>query len=85
MTSIPFDTHRFVDTLRKSGVDGKQAIAHKDALCDASFATQADLREMEQRIKLDIVKWMIGVALAQTVLIVGLMNLELYAKVILHP
>ncbi|VFM95363.1 MAG: hypothetical protein BECKG1743D_GA0114223_100898 [Candidatus Kentron sp. G] len=84
MTSIPFDTHGFVDTLRKSGVDEKQAIAHKDALCDASFATGADLRGMEQRIeldivrcKLDIVEWMIGVALAQTALIIGLMNLFL--------
>nr|VFK53746.1 MAG: hypothetical protein BECKTC1821F_GA0114240_100356 [Candidatus Kentron sp. TC] len=29
MVSIPFDTHRFVETLRKSGVEERQAAAHQ--------------------------------------------------------
>nr|VFJ60472.1 MAG: hypothetical protein BECKFW1821A_GA0114235_11031 [Candidatus Kentron sp. FW]VFJ62442.1 MAG: hypothetical protein BECKFW1821B_GA0114236_10744 [Candidatus Kentron sp. FW] len=75
MTAIPFDTHRFIQTLRKAGVEEEQAIAHKDALGEAAFATKADLVEMEQRIKLDIIKWMVGVALAQSALVVGLIDL----------
>nr|VFJ91121.1 MAG: hypothetical protein BECKH772A_GA0070896_1002716 [Candidatus Kentron sp. H]VFJ91970.1 MAG: hypothetical protein BECKH772B_GA0070898_1002315 [Candidatus Kentron sp. H]VFJ98813.1 MAG: hypothetical protein BECKH772C_GA0070978_1002516 [Candidatus Kentron sp. H] len=75
MSAVPFDTHRFVETLRDAGVPERQAVAHKDALGEASFATKADLRETEQRIKVELIKWMIGLALAQTALVVGLIDL----------
>nr|VFK27217.1 MAG: hypothetical protein BECKMB1821G_GA0114241_102614 [Candidatus Kentron sp. MB]VFK31046.1 MAG: hypothetical protein BECKMB1821I_GA0114274_102015 [Candidatus Kentron sp. MB]VFK75497.1 MAG: hypothetical protein BECKMB1821H_GA0114242_102414 [Candidatus Kentron sp. MB] len=74
MTAIPFDTHDFVQKLRDAGVPNEQAIAHKDALCDASFATKADLRDMEHRIKIEMIKWMIGIAIAQTAIVVGLIS-----------
>nr|VFK20707.1 MAG: hypothetical protein BECKLPF1236B_GA0070989_12221 [Candidatus Kentron sp. LPFa]VFK68393.1 MAG: hypothetical protein BECKUNK1418G_GA0071005_12321 [Candidatus Kentron sp. UNK]VFK73679.1 MAG: hypothetical protein BECKUNK1418H_GA0071006_12501 [Candidatus Kentron sp. UNK] len=50
MDAIPFDTHEFVRTLRQAGVDEKQAIAYKDALKGAAFATRHDLEMMENRI-----------------------------------
>lgn len=81
MTAIPFDTHSFVEKLRDAGVPNEQAVAHKDVLCDASFATKADIdglrlemRGMEHRIKLDMIKWMVGIAIAQTAIVVGLIS-----------
>nr|VFK16292.1 MAG: hypothetical protein BECKLFY1418C_GA0070996_102234 [Candidatus Kentron sp. LFY] len=82
MTSIPIDTHGFVETLRKAGVPEQQAIAHKDAICNASFATGPDLREVEQRIhtemargRAEIIRWVVGAALAQTVLLIALFEM----------
>jgi len=54
MTAVPFDTLKFVETLRKAGVAEQQAIAHKDALSEAAFATKADLREMELRLTIKV-------------------------------
>nr|VFK36390.1 MAG: hypothetical protein BECKSD772F_GA0070984_100156 [Candidatus Kentron sp. SD]VFK38621.1 MAG: hypothetical protein BECKSD772E_GA0070983_100155 [Candidatus Kentron sp. SD] len=66
MTAIPFDTHHFVKTLTDVDVPEKQVTAHKNALVEAaSFATKADLDAMEHRIKFDIIKWMIGLTIAQ--------------------
>nr|VFK21174.1 MAG: hypothetical protein BECKLPF1236B_GA0070989_12415 [Candidatus Kentron sp. LPFa]VFK25606.1 MAG: hypothetical protein BECKLPF1236A_GA0070988_104822 [Candidatus Kentron sp. LPFa]VFK35602.1 MAG: hypothetical protein BECKLPF1236C_GA0070990_103973 [Candidatus Kentron sp. LPFa]VFK67870.1 MAG: hypothetical protein BECKUNK1418G_GA0071005_11717 [Candidatus Kentron sp. UNK]VFK69953.1 MAG: hypothetical protein BECKUNK1418H_GA0071006_102135 [Candidatus Kentron sp. UNK] len=82
MIAVPFDTYKFIDTLREAGVEEKQAIAHKNALAGAAFATKADIdmlrlemREMEQRIKIEIIKWMVGLSVAQTALVVGLIQL----------
>nr|VFJ69815.1 MAG: hypothetical protein BECKFM1743C_GA0114222_105341 [Candidatus Kentron sp. FM]VFJ70540.1 MAG: hypothetical protein BECKFM1743A_GA0114220_105531 [Candidatus Kentron sp. FM]VFK18047.1 MAG: hypothetical protein BECKFM1743B_GA0114221_105211 [Candidatus Kentron sp. FM] len=81
MNAIPFDTHEFVETLSEAGIPREQAIAHKNALRKAAFATSADIdqlrlemREMEQRIKLDMIKWMVGIAIAQTAAVVGLIG-----------
>nr|VFK61949.1 MAG: hypothetical protein BECKTC1821F_GA0114240_106517 [Candidatus Kentron sp. TC] len=50
MTDIPFDTHEFVETLREAGVEKEQAIAHKDALSKAAFATKADIERLTSNI-----------------------------------
>jgi len=69
MTTITFDTHKFVRRLREAGFEEKQAEAvteaFKDAnveLAEASAATQAssdlatklDLKELELRLELKI-------------------------------
>nr|VFJ50177.1 MAG: hypothetical protein BECKDK2373C_GA0170839_102813 [Candidatus Kentron sp. DK] len=55
MTAIPFDTHRFVENLRAAGVPNEQAVAHKDALANAAFATGGDIGELRGEIeKLEI-------------------------------
>jgi hypothetical protein len=61
MTTITFDTFRFVERLKAAGISEVQAIAFKDAFndaqADADWATKTDInelrrdmREMEQRL-----------------------------------
>ncbi len=73
MSSITFDTLKFVDTLREAGFDEKQAKALAKAQAEANeqseFVTKQDLTEA----KLDIVKWMIGLFLAQTALLIAVL------------
>nr|VFJ57683.1 MAG: hypothetical protein BECKDK2373B_GA0170837_10682 [Candidatus Kentron sp. DK] len=75
MTAIPFDTHEFVGTLRKAGVGEQAAVAHKNALINAAFATKADLNEMEHRVIAKVAVMLSVHALAQAALVVGLIEL----------
>jgi len=54
MSTITFDTLKFVETLEGAGVDRKQASAFAAAVRDshetAELATKADLRELEVRM-----------------------------------
>lgn len=79
MSSITFDTMKFVDTLKEAGFDEKQAKALAKAQSEAnehsSFVTKQDLSEA----KLDIVKWMIGLFLGQTALL-----LTVFPKILGH-
>lgn len=58
MTAITFNTLKFVQTLRDSGVDGKQAEAIASAVSDAQamaeLATKHDLKELELTLSRDI-------------------------------
>lgn len=79
MTAVTFDTLKFVKTLEAAGVDPKQAEAIADAQREAfaelvsvsDLVTKHDLAEM----KFDLLKWIVGLALAQTGLVVGLIKL----------
>jgi hypothetical protein len=70
MSTITFDTLRFVERLEKSGVPREQAAAiaeaFKDASGEAELATKHDLEKLEVRIiaELNLVKWMLGAILA---------------------
>ena len=77
MTTITFDTHKFVRKLESSGLPTSQAEAIADAFKDASgeaeVATKRDVEHLETRIdKLDmrltgemtLIKWMLGLLLA---------------------
>jgi len=54
MSTITFDTLKFVETLEDAGVDRKQAsafaVAVRDSHESAELATKADLRELEVRM-----------------------------------
>jgi hypothetical protein len=54
MTAITFDTLKFVQTLRESGVDNKQAEAIAAAVREthdsADLATKRDLKELELQL-----------------------------------
>lgn len=54
MTAITFDTLKFVERLKHSGISEKQAKAISEAFKDAQFeaevATKSDLRELEYRM-----------------------------------
>lgn len=80
MSTITFDTLKFVERLEKAGVTREQASAFADAqkeafaeALDTSFATKtdieavrADITKLEARIagEIALVKWMLGVVIA---------------------
>jgi len=73
MAFITFDTLKFSDRLKEAGVPPAQAEAEARALAEAlsasDIATKADLLEL----KMDIIKWMVGLALAQVGLLIGIL------------
>ncbi len=76
MATVTFDTLKFVERLKAGGVPEAQAKAMAEAQQEAlsesvatQFATKADLAEP----KLDVIKWMVGLALAQISLLVGIL------------
>lgn len=86
MTTITFDTLKFVHKLRDSGMPEPQAEALAEAFkqisSEAELATRQDIRELELRleakisdIKFDLVKWIAGMLLAQAGLIAALVKL----------
>ena len=54
MTTIAFDTHKFIRTLKESGIPENQAEAIAEAFrtahVEAELATKSDLRELEYRL-----------------------------------
>jgi hypothetical protein len=54
MATITFDTHKFIRTLKDSGIPENQAEAiaeaFKEAHLEAELATKTDLRELEYRL-----------------------------------
>jgi hypothetical protein len=54
MSAIAFDTHKFIRTLKESGIPENQAEAIAEAFrsahIEAVLATKADLRELEYRL-----------------------------------
>ncbi|TSE19705.1 hypothetical protein Talka_01424 [Tepidimonas alkaliphilus] len=73
MSSIAFDTHKFVKRLQSSGLTPEQAEALvdalKDAVTDSQVATKHDLAEL----KYDLLKWIVGLALAQFGVLIGIL------------
>jgi len=83
MTTATFDTHRFINRLKDAGLNEKQAEAMTDAVMEindgADLVTKRDLalanaetkRDMAE-MKYDLLKWVIGLAMAQLALLIGL-------------
>lgn len=80
MTSVTFDTHKFVRKLKEAGFDEKQAEGLTDAMRaaieGAELVTRRDLREMEQRLDtkfealkgdMTLGKWMMGALVAMAI------------------
>ena len=68
------DTHKLIASLQKRGFSAQQAEGITEAIreIDASaLATKADLREL----KIDLIKWMIGVQFAYGALIIAVVAL----------
>lgn len=77
MSSITFDTHKFVRKLQEAGFDQKQAEGLSEAMLsaidDSELASRRDLREMELRLEpkfesikgdMSLLKWMMGALIA---------------------
>jgi len=84
MSTLTFDTHEFIKTLTDSGFEPRQAEAvskaFKTASGEAELATKRDLEilTMELTLKMadhkaDIIKWMVGLSLAQLGLLIGIL------------
>ena len=79
MTTITFDTHKFIRKLRSAGFAEEQAEAVADAFAEAQSESlpvtrdylDARLFEMENHL----VKWGIGLALGQFAMIAAMLKL----------
>lgn len=80
MATITFDTLKFVERLKAAGVSDAQAKAEAEAFAEvlntADVATKRDLKEMEStlrrdmaELKVDLLKWVVGLLLGQTALL----------------
>jgi hypothetical protein len=84
MSTITFDTLRFVTRLKESGLSDLQSVAiteaFKEAHGEAEVATKADIRELELKFearmsenKAELIRWIIGAGFLQTALITALL------------
>lgn len=81
--AIPFDTLKLAQTLRdKAKFSSEQAEQTASALAEAfgdwqdkqQLVTKADLAVALAEIKTDLIKWLIGVSVAQGTLIIALLK-----------
>ncbi|MEO5328734.1 MAG: hypothetical protein H7829_10865 [Magnetococcus sp. THC-1_WYH] len=88
MTTITFDTLEFTEQLKEFGVPENQAKGHARAMAHIleqveesrlkEMATKRDIKELEVKIaetKTETIKWMVGLLLAQTGLIITALKL----------
>ena len=84
MTTITFDTLKFVTRLKDSGLSESQAIAiteaFREAHGEAEVATKLDIREPELKFaahmsenKAELIRWIVGAGFLQTALITALL------------
>ena len=77
MSHITFDTLKFVETLKEAGMEEKQAkaisTAYKNASEDQELVTKQDMSMALAEMKYDLLKWIIGLALAQFTVLIGIL------------
>jgi len=77
MSHITFDTLKFVETLKESGIEEKQAkaisAAYQSASEDQELVTKQDMAMALAEMKYDLLKWIIGLALAQFTVLIGIL------------
>ncbi|MFZ3019010.1 MAG: hypothetical protein WA056_11200 [Gallionella sp.] len=77
MSTVTFDTLKFVETLKKSGFDEEKAkgiaTAYQGASDDKELVTKQELQMQLTEMKFDMLKWIIGLALAQFSVLIGIL------------
>jgi hypothetical protein len=84
MSTVTFDTLRFVTRPKDSGLSDLQSVAiteaFREAHDEAEVATKADIRELELQFeawmsenKAELIRWIIGAGFLQTALISALL------------
>lgn len=79
MASLTFDTLKFVEKLEKAGIPRAHAKAEAEALAEIieinaeNLITKKDLQLAMADLKADLMKWVIGLALAQVGLLVSIL------------
>ncbi|MBF0175455.1 MAG: DUF1640 domain-containing protein [Magnetococcales bacterium] len=86
MTTITFDTLKYVKVLKAAGFDEVQAEAMAQAQSDfvkqvqesnlKELATKADLKLAISELKAETIKWMFGVAAGQAMFIIAILKLS---------
>lgn len=79
MTTISFDTRKFVERLKAADIPEAQAKAEAEALGEV-LADTIQIRELATKgdlelAKADIIKWVAGLLLAQAALVASLVKL----------
>jgi len=83
MGAMTFDTLKFAKKLESSGLPISQAEAiaeaFKDASGEAELATKQDVKELDMALrghiaemKYDLIKWIVGLSLAQIAILIGI-------------
>jgi hypothetical protein len=78
MSTITFDTLKFVETLEAAGLPTSQAKAIAEAFRDATgteLVTRDFLKAELEASKNDMIKWVAGMLIAQAALIAALVKL----------
>ena len=79
MSTITFDTHQFIVKLKETGITERQAEVLietiKESQATAELVTKKDLATALAETKLDIIKWIAGMLLAQVAVIAALVKL----------
>ncbi|HIJ84921.1 MAG: hypothetical protein HW380_3431 [Magnetococcales bacterium] len=81
MTTITFDTLRFSEVLRTTGFSEEQAKGMASALREVQesglkeMASKRDLQETELRLKIELIRWIVGVAAGQAALIIAVLRM----------
>ena len=76
MGTITFDTLKFADHLEKAGMPRDQAKAIAEAFNEATgdeLVTKSHLDAKLADIKVDLIKWIVGLILGQTALILAVL------------
>lgn len=73
MTTITFDTLKFANRPKAAGEPAQQVKAEAEALADALSSSDIATRTDPIELKTDIIKWIVGIALAQIGLLVGIL------------
>ena len=77
MTTVTFDTLKFANKLKNAGVPAPQAEAEAQAIAEAfeasEVATKSDLNLAMAEVKADLIKWMVGLSMAQIGLMVAIL------------
>jgi len=85
MTTVTFNTHKFIRKLETAGFNTQQAEAMTEALAEVldestsmTLATKQDINDLRlkiREIKVDLIKWMTGALIAQAAVVVTLVKL----------
>jgi broad-specificity NMP kinase len=86
MTTLTFDTLKFANRLKAAGVPPAQAEAEAEALAEvladalktSDLATRTDVETLRREIaeaKADIIKWLVGLLIAQAAVVAALVKL----------
>ena len=78
MSATTFDTLGYFERLKEAGVPEQQAKAQADTLrelIDAQLVTKNHLDIRLAELKNELLRWMTGIAIAQTALLVAVLSL----------
>ena len=78
MSAVTFDTHKVIKQLESAGLPPSQAEAIVAAVTaaqeGAELVTKKDLQLALAELRADLIKWVVGLALAQLALLIGILT-----------